>query len=409
MKELRATYRLTTPAFVGGADNGREADLRPPTIKAQLRFWWRAIMWARLGGDMNALQEREDALFGSIRKGGQAAFLMEVRPLEQVQTHREGNTLTYETSARAVDAGARYLGYGVMEAFGSRNKGTSAGQLTRPALRTPLKFTVHARFKPTSSAEHIRELEEAMTAWGAMGAMGSKARKGYGSISLVKTELYEDRSKEPSRTTPGFSSIGSRVSYFEDLLSQSSKLTSSSDDVPFSAISTHTRITIIEGAHQQEPLRLLNQVGSEQVRYRSWGRNGKILGDSESSEKNFEPDHDQSKDKKGRHAQQAHPKRVAFGLPHNYGKGQEVSSEDHDRRASPLFIHIDQPFEDQPPVAVLTLMPSLFLPQATRIKAFGNAVELDRSPAFWKTLEDFLHRFSPPNYNAHHLRAGGDQ
>lgn len=40
---LQATYRLVTPMFLGGADQNNCAELRAPSIKGALRFWYRTI------------------------------------------------------------------------------------------------------------------------------------------------------------------------------------------------------------------------------------------------------------------------------------------------------------------------------------------------------------------------------
>jgi len=40
--QLRIRYRVVTPAFLGGADPS-SAELRPPSIKAALRFWYRDV------------------------------------------------------------------------------------------------------------------------------------------------------------------------------------------------------------------------------------------------------------------------------------------------------------------------------------------------------------------------------
>ena len=37
---IRATYRITTPMFCGGAE--QQAEFRLPSFKGVLRFWWRA-------------------------------------------------------------------------------------------------------------------------------------------------------------------------------------------------------------------------------------------------------------------------------------------------------------------------------------------------------------------------------
>ena len=92
-------------------------------------------------------------------------------------------------------------------------------------------------------------------------------------------------------------------------------------------------------------------------------RNGKILK-GEDSECNFKDDHDLMNNAKRNNPARQHPQRVAFGLPHNYGKytDQHVSPDDgYDRRASPLFIHIHEC--EGKPVAVLSFIPARFLPE----------------------------------------------
>ena len=142
---IEATYRLVTPAFVGGADSKKSAELRPPTIKGQLRFWWRALAWARLQGDMEQLRAEEDELFGSTRTG-QSSFLLSVVSEQRPVKLSPPRVLTDDD--QVVGPGARYLGYGVMEAFGSSNKGTEAGQLTRPCINSSFEFKVKIRLKP---------------------------------------------------------------------------------------------------------------------------------------------------------------------------------------------------------------------------------------------------------------------
>ena len=65
---LTATYRVVTPMFLGGADPLREAELRVPSFKGALRFWWRAIMWSEVL-DLVRLRQCEAALFGSSEAG----------------------------------------------------------------------------------------------------------------------------------------------------------------------------------------------------------------------------------------------------------------------------------------------------------------------------------------------------
>jgi CRISPR-associated protein Cmr1 len=73
LTEIVATYRVTTPMFSAGADP-QVAELRAASFKGALRFWFRALAWAR-HRDFNRVREQEDKLFGSTRTG-QAKVLL---------------------------------------------------------------------------------------------------------------------------------------------------------------------------------------------------------------------------------------------------------------------------------------------------------------------------------------------
>ncbi len=67
-----ATYSVVTPLFLG--DALRDASrLSLASFKGQLRFWWRALAWPRIG-DLAKLHEREAWLFGKAGEAGEKAF-----------------------------------------------------------------------------------------------------------------------------------------------------------------------------------------------------------------------------------------------------------------------------------------------------------------------------------------------
>lgn len=137
---------------------------------------------------------------------------------------------------------------------------------------------------------------------------------------------------------------------------------------------------------------MLNLIGREMVRFRSWGKSGKILG-SENSLKLFNEDHDLMKQAPG--TRNRHPQRIAFGLPHNYGSHTEDKvepAEISDRRASPLFIHMHECSGQA--ITVLAFLPAKFLPGDTKIDVGGKHVALAPNESLWKPIEDFLERFS---------------
>lgn len=142
---------------------------------------------------------------------------------------------------------------------------------------------------------------------------------------------------------------------------------------------------------------MLDLLGREMVRFRSWGKNGKVL-DGITSEKLFKDDHDLMKGGARAH----HPRRVAFGLPHNYGKAREDQvgpADGWDRRASPLFIHIHElPGEA---LALLSFLPARFLPDpppnprvppGPGVSVGGSRVPLAPAAQLYGPIHDFLDR-----------------
>ena len=178
--EIEAAYGVVTPMFCGGADPG-SAELRIPSFKGVLRFWWRALAWSRCGGDLKTIQKEEDQLFGSAVGGRSRVVITHVEPVK------------WETgfgSELRVGPGARYLGYGVLE----------HGAAQRAFLEPGFGFTVHMRTRDLDRA-WMSSLENALMALGLFGGMGARSRKGYGSVS-IRSLLVGGRARwrEPTST-----------------------------------------------------------------------------------------------------------------------------------------------------------------------------------------------------------------
>ncbi|MBN1460124.1 MAG: type III-B CRISPR module RAMP protein Cmr1 [Armatimonadetes bacterium] len=382
---IDATYTVVTPLFCAGADPSRP-ELRLPSFKGVLRYWWRALAWSRCGRDLVAIQKQEDALFGSA-DGGQSRLNMSLAPASEPPAVPIGTVLTVSpTDSRPVGEGARYLGYGVMEAFARRPKDgrprTEAGQLTRGCLRPPFDFTVQLRERDLDD-EELASVKDALIAAGTLGGMGAKSRKGYGSLVIRSLVVNGAEHWSAPRVMDDMAqTIGAL------------KRDDGAVDLPkLTALSKATRHVLLESS-KKEPLELLDLVGREMMRFRSWGHNGKVLG--EDSEKNFKDDHDLMKERQ----RKSHPRRIAFGLPHNYGKPKDMQVGPHDeyldRRASPLFIHIHRC--DVAPVAILSFVPARFLPDGrSDISVGGNKVSQTPENELYRPIHDFLDRLLDPS------------
>lgn len=390
MTQFTATFRIVTPMFLGGAEPTREAELRVPSIKGALRFWWRALMWGKVQ-DIADLRHKEAELFGSS-KTGQSKVLIRLEQKSELEVLNAGDVLESQGQRSAhqkdvVGEGARYLGYGLMEAFDGRL--TTGGRLIRACLLAPFEFALHLSFKADTSELQREEVLNAVKLLGLCGGLGSRTRRGYGSLSLVSIK---------QTGAPTWSSPTDAAAWKNELKAAVGNSHHDTRNLPewTSFAAGHTKALLVSG-EKTSPLELLARLGRDFVFFRSWGRNGKVLG--RDSEKRFKEDHDLMK--QSVNARRNHPQRIAFGLPHNYGRARDQhvkpSDKNLDRRASPLFFHIHQPSEGDSPLGVLLFLPSRFLPSnQNRISVGGQSVSLAHNGCddFWKPVKDFLTRVS---------------
>lgn len=408
LKLIKATYQVTTPMFLGGTDP-RTAELRVPSIRGALRFWWRALAWQRLGGDLKRIQREEASLFGSSEQQiGQSRFLLDIElPGGEPRVLKQRQLLRYEYSKRTNDIvgpGVRYLGYGLMHAFKSKSTGTHAGELSRGCLAAGFQFTLKLLLKPNISQEQAEQLRDALRCLGLFGGLGSRARKGFGSVVLVSLD-GEAYCPDPA----SFSDEVARLSEPDPTL-----------DAPpaYSAFGKHSRVGILIAPPDiTSGLATLNAFGEELVWFRSNGRGAGSTREvlrrpTTREERRFWGDHDlMLKAAKGQKVQQA-PERIAFGLPHNYyfssSRGSaQISPENYNRRASPLFIHVHH-LPSRDPFIVVTFLPALFLPPREHISIQGGAkkssVKFDQEN-IWRPIDDlFEHLIERPLNNKIHFK-----
>lgn len=378
-EHIEVTYKVVTPLFCGGAD-GDTAEVRLPSFKGVLRWWWRALAWSRLGEDLERVRRAEDALFGSAG-GGQSKLVMRLASSPALKEIGHGKLLTLDGTqeGKTVGDGARYLGYGVIGAFGK-----DAGKLSRACLAAPFEIALELRIRDLDPANRTLLLD-ALQVMGLLAGLGAKSRKGYGSLVLRSLSVGG---------TPAWTPPGSAQALMELIRRLFPGGSTPSALPPYTALSSRTRVVLLSASIRKRPLELLDLVGREMMRYRSWGFNNKVLGDDR--EENFKDDHDLMKERLFR--RRKHPRRIVFGLPHNYGKEDEdkvepFDDEDGDRRASPLLIHIHECGET--PVAVLSFLPARFLSKgdAATINVGGKPVTIAPERELWQPIEDLLWRF----------------
>lgn len=365
MKQIEARFKLVTPCFVGsGSDN---AELRVPSIKGVLRFWWRALYWVQFAskdGNKSALlhmRRREHELFGSSSKG-QSNFLM------RIETNKPPKLCEKDTIL-PVGAGARYLGYGVMEASENRGKGAN---LLRPCLREPFEFMLRISARKQAGFD---EFLRALKLLGMIGGLGARSRKGYGSLNLIDLKCDGITCWRKPNTME---------EYRKNLNSLLGVTKANIQEPEFSAFSANARIDLI-GQHKSNALRVLDEYGGAMMHFRRWDLTSTKRGDK-SSEHRIRKDRDRKKGRRVAVAKNDHLRRLVFGLPYNYGRNKRVVVPAcYKRRASPLFFHVQE--LDGKFAGIALLLRSRFLPENEKIKV-GDRLILPKLE--WSALTDFL-------------------
>lgn len=165
MEHLTFRLQVVTPLFLSGADQGI-AELRPPSIRGALRFWFRAIAGAVLKYDWQAVKQAEALVFGSTDRA--SLWLLRVRSL---------TCATPGVSSFA--APLAYLGYGPI-GYEKRSKAYVAQRDYYPP-NSSCQIEVYLR---CSDPLLLQLLGATFWVWGHLGGLGSRVRRGFGGISL---------------------------------------------------------------------------------------------------------------------------------------------------------------------------------------------------------------------------------
>lgn len=317
MKTIEATYRITTPMFCSGADQTR-AELRLPSFKGVLRFWWRALNFEKLGGSIEEVHRREAAIFGSATQG-QSRFLFHVNPptlpAEAIADQQHFSPSTWEG----------YVGYGLTD----KDK-----RPIRQFIRAGTEFRVTA-IGPRAGANDWAALRTSLIALGTLGGFGGRSRKGWGSLTLQR---LDEEGKDPWMRPASREEVCEVTRGFVPKMQENAYLR------PITSFTPGARIAV-GPAH--DDARRAHRWLAEQY------KNGVRSAAPESKEE-----------------------REQFGLP-RAGAGRNA----YRRRASPVFLHVHQA-EGAAAIPIVTFLPAKFLEAQDqpcggwdRVRSFLDVVE----------------------------------
>lgn len=388
MQTITAHFKLVTPMFMGSA-NPKKAELRLSSINGVLRFWFRALAWDRLKGNMARIKQIESHVFGGIdsKDARKHSFLMRFCS-RNFQINQQGSAI----SKIKEPVGLSYLGYGCVNFRHTTDRGSFTPD---SSFAVKLHFRHSIDNNPISEKTEVKAsdiLLDAFKGISLLGGLGSRSRRGYGSVKLSALEHNDI-------TVWSFPSSRESLDLEIKALLKSRNMKEKMPE--YTAVSDKVQVLIPDNSFQSWDS-AHNWIGQKMVKFRSYGRKTQkgysLGGNLGKPEQRFKDDHDLIFNYlKNGNVSQA-PRRCIFGLPHNYffssmRQNVDVSgSRDYLRRASPLFVRVYE-LAEQNYLTGLLVFPADFLPQSESIKINcrrQRPAYIDRAPDNWQTLNDFL-------------------
>ncbi len=372
---LTVKLSTVTPLFLGGAEPNERAELRPPSLKGLLRYWYRALD--------ATYRENEPRYFGSHDGAtGQSPCLLRIsnwqEGTEEWAQERHRERYTRGTGTHSTN-GLIYLGY-TLRMKPNQRKAIPAG------TRFELQIIPH----PKSDSEELRHAWlGALWALVHIGGAGSRARRGLGSLRIDGWSGW----KEECDYLP----LPCRMSTPVDWRKATGIADARLLQRWFDAGKAHDRTALSEGrlfalvmdgyASWEDALA---DAGLRLQRYRQ--RDGERLKDAQQS---AATDYMVVKSHLGQRTPLVTgPRRAGFGLPLTFrygslgGANTEFRGTLHDRMASPLFVRVFK-LGDKFHAAYIGL-PTPMLPTGERLREKDGQRGLDWHPEAHGVVRDFI-------------------
>lgn len=177
MENIRFELETVTPMFMAGADQGR-FELRPPSFKGLLRFWWRAYYWGNQSQKITSkdIEEEEGKIFGTTsNNGNKSRFSIRIR-----NQHSHPSSYRFSKEQKFL---LKYLSYGTQY-----QPHDASGEIVLSI----------------SDPKHEKEIITSMYLLTTCGALGAKSRNGFGNIAVKESQLFQDYNLPFPFPTPEF-------------------------------------------------------------------------------------------------------------------------------------------------------------------------------------------------------------
>ncbi|MBN2835284.1 MAG: type III-B CRISPR module RAMP protein Cmr1 [Candidatus Delongbacteria bacterium] len=172
MKTITFECETITPMFLSGAD-GKTPELRPPSIKSAMRFWWRSlnpdlVKKTDKGFDYSELRKNETELFGGTEHGGKRSKVIISVALSTLE---------------------------ITTAFPTPHK---ENPFPKKAISIGSSFYVSLSFNE-NEIMNTDQVKNLFVITSILGGLGNRSRRGFGSFKILKidgTDFNQPDNKE---------------------------------------------------------------------------------------------------------------------------------------------------------------------------------------------------------------------
>lgn len=374
---------VITPLFLGGADARGVPELRAPSMRGAMRYWYRALLGgAKLPGELalHALHSIESDLFGEAEGGGTLATRLRTKGTQPIQPYERDRAIR-TPDGDFLPTGKDYL----LWSMSSTGKpGTHRSQPARQYIEPGTMFDII--LSATLDKTALKKGEAAFWLLANLGAVGARANRGAGSFHATSND-----SPIPFKTTASISDLQNYLhAGIAACLKQAGLVYQQElSQVEFDILHPDVcEICIVADASKgwDSYRSALEGLGS---RFRDYRTHTKPKGVGRN-------DHDAVLKWFEQGGQGPILKRPIFGLPIPFrysqgGPSDVIVHQDGDRRGSPLHIKITRLSSGQY-VGILILFKSRFLPLDTVLKLQERRWTAPAPPDY-DVIRDFIKTF----------------
>lgn len=370
MKKTTIDAEIVTPCFLGGTKG--TAEWRAPSIRGQLRWWFRAVAGGAWKGDLGRVRAAEDLLFGSTERGS----LLRVRALGTPDTMPQDRRCPFgEPLTAAALAGLwgdsrpatvqrllldpdrsnpiHYLGFGPI----------LRGRFESPCLRAGSRVQIELVWMRKPAESLLTLFDHALWAWLHLGGIGGRNRRGFGSLQQLSICADRNGFEERVRLLLGIGKAAGEIS------------------PEWTCFTAKSRVFLASKGYDTWE-EAMTHLGAWLMAFR---RRYGIRSDIRPGLAHRDYEWAAPKGAMRNNARREIPDRAGFGLPIHFGPEtvtwESSAGEGKDaRRASPLLLHVAHIGGSYLPV--LTHLPSAFLPGSgcLRFKRAPNVPQSPRAP-----------------------------